>query len=167
MKLTAVFAITSCTFFAAIFGFFYAWSVSTLWGLDTIDPNTAIDAMNAMNISVRNLAFMPSFFGTVPLGLLVAVLLFLTGNRIPSLYFVAASAIFLFGAFFPTTFINVPMNEVLKQVETPLDFESATKVWQTYSADWKFWNATRTYVAGVAFVLSVVGLYRLGSSDQR
>lgn len=29
----------------AIFGFFYAWVCSTMWGLDQIDPNVAIEAM--------------------------------------------------------------------------------------------------------------------------
>ena len=38
----------------AIFGFFYAWACSTVWGLDAADPNVAIPAMQAMNASVRN-----------------------------------------------------------------------------------------------------------------
>lgn len=40
---------------AAIFGFFYAWVCSTMWGLDSLadaDANTAIAAMQAMNASV-------------------------------------------------------------------------------------------------------------------
>ena len=44
----------------AIFGFFYAWICSTMWGLDAADPNVAISAMQAMNASVRNLVFVPA-----------------------------------------------------------------------------------------------------------
>lgn len=51
----------SLLLFGAIFGFFYAWICSTMWGLDTLDANSAIAAMN---ISVRNGVFMPAFLGT-------------------------------------------------------------------------------------------------------
>lgn len=49
---------------AAIFGFFYAWVCSTMWGLDAADPAIAIQAMQAMNASVRNAVFFPAFFLT-------------------------------------------------------------------------------------------------------
>ncbi len=48
----------------AIFGFFYAWVCSTMWGLDDADPRVAIAAMQAMNASVRNAVFFPAFFLT-------------------------------------------------------------------------------------------------------
>ncbi len=51
--LTAL-AITSITLSGAIFGFFYAWVCSTMWGLDQADPRVAIASMQAMNASVRN-----------------------------------------------------------------------------------------------------------------
>ncbi|GAB5461946.1 hypothetical protein [Hoeflea alexandrii] len=47
---------------AAIFGFFYAWVCSTMWGLDAADPSVAIQAMQAMNASVRNAVFIPPSF---------------------------------------------------------------------------------------------------------
>ena len=47
-----------------IFGFFYAWVCSTMWGLDETDPHTAIAAMQAMNASVRDAVFFPAFFMT-------------------------------------------------------------------------------------------------------
>ena len=51
-------------FAGAIFGFFYAWVCSTMWGLDEADPRVAIAAMQAMNASVRNAVFFPAFFLT-------------------------------------------------------------------------------------------------------
>ena len=45
-------AVVTIVFFGAIFGFFFAWVCSTLWGLDHIDPRSAIEAMNGMNESV-------------------------------------------------------------------------------------------------------------------
>ena len=57
-------ALTSLLFLGAIFGFFYAWVCSTMWGLDAADPRVAISAMQAMNASVRNAVFFPAFFLT-------------------------------------------------------------------------------------------------------
>ena len=59
---------------AAIFGFFYAWVCSTMWGLDAADPRVAIPAMQAMNASVRNVVFAPAFFGTGVAALLAALI---------------------------------------------------------------------------------------------
>lgn len=66
-------AILSLILSAAIFGFFYAWTVSTMWGLDQADPKVAIAAMQAMNANVRNAAFAPAFFGTAPMFLITAL----------------------------------------------------------------------------------------------
>lgn len=41
-------ALLSLLFSGAMFGFFFAWVCSTLWGLDAADPNVAIAAMQAM-----------------------------------------------------------------------------------------------------------------------
>lgn len=59
-----VFSLLSLLSSGAIFGFFYAWVCSTMWGLDAANPALAIGAMQAMNASVRNAVFAPAFFGT-------------------------------------------------------------------------------------------------------
>lgn len=66
-------SVASIVFCGAIFGFFYAWVCSTMWGLDQADPRVAIAAMQAMNASVRNWAFFPAFFLT-PVVLVVTAL---------------------------------------------------------------------------------------------
>ncbi|MDC0541270.1 hypothetical protein OAO50_06325 [Paracoccaceae bacterium] len=67
--------------YGAIFGYFYAWICPTPWGLDQIDPNTAITAMQAMNASVRNVVFAPVVFATPVVLLASALLAFGCGNR--------------------------------------------------------------------------------------
>ena len=47
--LTRSLVLGSLLFCGAIFGFFYAWVCSTMWGLDSADPRVAIAAMQAMN----------------------------------------------------------------------------------------------------------------------
>ena len=85
----------------AIFGFFYAWICSTMWGLDTLDANSAIAAMNAMNISVRNGVFMPAFFGTPVVLLITALVAFLLKQRKVAIWVLLVSSISLAHLFRP------------------------------------------------------------------
>lgn len=142
----------------AIFGFFYAWVCSTMWGLDTLDPNTAIAAMNAMNISVRNGVFLPAFMGT-PLVLgLTGILAVLGGYRRTGVLVLAGAGLYIAGAFIPTATINVPMNIALEVYDKPLPLDRAQAIWDDYSPTWQFWNTGRTIVSGGTLLLVALGL---------
>lgn len=58
----SVTALTTLLLSGAVFGSFYAWFCSTMWGLDAADPAVASAAMQAMNASVRNAMLFPAFF---------------------------------------------------------------------------------------------------------
>ena len=145
-----------CT--GAIFGFFYAWVCSTMWGLDTADPRIAIAAMQAMNASVRNAIFAPAFFGT-PFVLLATA--FVVKGR-PGVLFGAGGIIYLLGGLILTMAVNVPMNEALAGVEVPSDPEAAHAIWEGYSPRWQVFNVARTIVSGLALMLAAAGLWSLG-----
>ncbi len=146
------------------FGIFYAWVGTTMWGLDSADPRAAIEAMQAMNASVRNGAFAPFFFGA-PLALLLAgVILYFTGYRISAALFGAAGMIVLFGSVVLTMTVNVPMNAELATVEVPQDIDAARAIWQDYSPNWQFWNQMRTFASGISFAIALVGLVVIKSA---
>lgn len=155
------FVYTSMLLSGMILGFFYAWVCSTMWGLDQLDPNAAIDAMNAMNISVRNLVFMPTFFLTPVLLAVTGVIAWSVGAKTSAQLFVGASVLYIAGAFIPTATINVPMNDALKLVQTPLPLEDARVVWADYSSRWQLANQARTVVAAIVFLMATVGLSKL------
>lgn len=142
----------------AIFGFFYAWVCSTMWGLDAIDPRVAIRAMQGMNASVRNVVFAPAFFGTPFMCLITAALCFSGGARGAGIAFAAAGIVYLVGGMGLTMAVNVPMNEALAVVEVPEDEEAAREIWANYSARWQLFNVVRTIVSGVVLLLSGLGL---------
>lgn len=145
----------------AIFGFFYAWVCSTMWGLDAADPVVAIAAMQAMNASVRNAVFFPAFFLT-PVVLLIAALLARHEKRsIAFSSFGAAGLTYLFGGLILTLMINVPMNEALALVTIPENAQAARDIWEAYSAPWQVWNITRTGFSGIALLLTGYGLIQL------
>lgn len=145
----------------ALFGFFYAWVCSTMWGLDVADPRVAVAAMQAMNASVRNAVFAPAFFGT-PIVLFVTTLaLIITGQRTAAVWFVAATGVVALLGVVLTMLINVPMNEALGALAVPDDIEAARAIWQNYSPDWQFWNQIRTVATGFGLALVCIGMMRL------
>ncbi len=147
---------------AAIFGFFYAWICSTMWGLDAASPDLAISAMQAMNASVRNATFAVSFFGTVPLLALAGVLCFLASARRSAIWFGAAMLVYAIGGMALTMAINVPMNEALAEVVVSNDMEENRRIWQDYSPAWQFWNTIRTVFSGLAAACAATGFFFLG-----
>lgn len=157
-QLTFAVILLSLTLSAAIFGFFYAWVCSTMWGLDAADPRVAIGAMQAMNASVRNAVFAPIFFGT-PFALAAAAALLLKGHqRRSAAAFAAAASVYFCLGLVLTMSVNVPMNEALAKVVIPDDVENARAIWQGYSGPWQVWNQIRTAASGAAFLLAVSGL---------
>lgn len=145
----------------AIFGFFYAWVCSTMWGLDAADPAVAIAAMQAMNASVRNAVFFPAFFLTPVVLLIVALLARHERRSIAFCAFGAAALTYLFGGLILTMMVNVPMNEALALVTIPGDAQAARDIWEAYSAPWQVWNITRTVFSGIALLLTGYGLIHL------
>lgn len=161
--LTRPLCLLSLLLASALFGFFYAWVCSTMWGLDAADPRVAIAAMQAMNASVRNAVFAPAFFGTSVALLITSVVLSRANQRPAALWFGAATlSIALFGVVL-TMAINVPMNEALAQIPVPQDIESAKTIWLDYSPDWQFWNQMRTLATGLGVLLIGIGMLSLRS----
>ncbi|MGQ2902397.1 MAG: anthrone oxygenase family protein [Neoaquamicrobium sediminum] len=156
------FAVMSILFCGAIFGFFYAWVCSTMWGLDATDPRVAIAAMQAMNGSVRNAVFFPAFFLTPVVLAVTAAMFFLRGRKAPAGWFVAAALVYLVCGLLLTMSVNVPMNEALAVVAVPGDIEAARTIWQDYSERWQFWNQVRTAASGLSLALAAIGLVQGG-----
>lgn len=154
-------AITSIVFTGAIFGFFYAWVCSTMWGLDAADPRVAIAAMQAMNGSVRNAVFFPAFFLTPAVLGGTALLCRTHGHRQAARWFGLAAAVYFFGGLVLTATINVPMNRELDEVVVPSSIEQARMIWDDYSGRWQVFNQLRTVASGISLVLAGLGLSSL------
>lgn len=154
-------ALVSLLLTGAIFGFFYAWVCSTMWGLDVADPRVAVPAMQAMNASVRNAVFAPAFFGT-PVVLFLTAFVAARQDRVVGGIFAMAGAVYLVGGLILTMAVNVPMNEALAMVELSGDVSEAAAVWADYSPRWQVFNIVRTIASGVALLLVGVGLISLG-----
>ncbi|MCB1396236.1 MAG: DUF1772 domain-containing protein [Rhodobacteraceae bacterium] len=152
--------LTALLLTAALFGFFYAWVCSTMWGLDAADPRVAMAAMQAMNASVRNAVFAPSFFGAAPVLALTALVAWGAGARGTAGWLGLAAGLTA-AAVLLTVSTNVPMNEALGATPVPEDIEAARAIWAGYSPRWQRWNLTRTVLTGLSVAAAGVALARL------
>ena len=143
----------------AIFGFFYAWVCSTMWGLDQADPRVAIAAMQAMNASVRNAVFAPAFFATPWVLIAAGLMAWGTGRGTAALVFMLAGLVYLAGGQILTIMVNVPMNEELAKVAVPEDRAAAEAIWQAYSPRWQTYNQARTIASGISLALAGWGMW--------
>jgi uncharacterized membrane protein len=159
--LTRPLCLISLLLCAALFGFFYAWVCSTMWGLDAADPRVAIAAMQAMNASVRNAVFAPAFFGTPVVLLITTLVLAATAQRGAMAWFATATVLCALLGVGLTMAVNVPMNDALAQMIVPDDIETARAIWLEYSPDWQFWNQMRTIATGAAVLCIGLGITRL------
>jgi len=143
---------------AIIAGFFYAYSVSVMPGLNATDPLSAIKSMQAINAVVRTAEFATSFFGALALPILC---LLLARRRELVLPLIAAILLYGTGAFAVTLAFNVPLNESLASV-TP-DAATATQTWRAYVEPWLLWNHIRmaaSIAAFLAMLAAVVAEFR-------
>lgn len=163
----AVAGICAILFGGAIFGFFYAWVCSTMWGLDQADPRVAIEAMQEMNRSVRNQVFFPAFFLTPAVMLVAAWLSWRARAGVAAWSFVVAAVIYAVGGLALTATVNVPMNEELGRVIVPESVEQARVIWDDYSGRWQFFNQVRTVASGSALMVAAFGLWSLGRREAR
>lgn len=142
--------------FGVMAGFFFAFSIVVMPGLDTLPSDRAMAAMQAINNAVRTPLFGVAFFGAVLLGAVTLVLsVWGRGRSIPG---AAAAIIYLAGAFATTGAFNVPLNNELAALDPAIPAEAATMV--RYIADWTAWNDVRMLAALTACGLALASVVR-------
>ncbi len=163
--IAALLSATTLVLTGAITGFFYAYSVSVMRGLDAVAPQNAITAMQGINATVRNAMFAPAFFGT-PLAAIAAGAAFLViGRKRAGLAMLAAAVIYILGAFVPTFAINVPMNNELAGVDLSTASQPE-KIWGDYSDPWTWWNTLRTLFSALSLALVGAAIFFAGRDSR-
>lgn len=138
---------------AAISGFFYAYQVSVIRGLDVIEPQAAIRAMQGINAEVRNVWFAPSFFGSLVASIAMVLVALLVKRRSDAVIYAAVVVIYGAGAFLLTAMWNVPLNQGLAQKVIPSDAMEAAQVWKNYRDPWMLGNTVRMACSFVCLLL--------------
>lgn len=161
-RLNYILCLAPIILFGTIGGFFYAYSVSVMQGLNTLPEIDAIHAMQKLNQGTRNGVFLFTFLFTPIITLACAAVLYIKGNQTAGLFLLAAAAIYFCGSFLPTVNINVPMNHELEALDpAALSITDAAPIWSEYSAGWYFWNTTRAIMALIALGLAGTAMHML------
>ncbi len=138
-----------------ISGFFYAYACSVTLGLTLLPDEQYVEAMQAINATVRNAVFAFSFFGAV-LSLLLALAVHAPRLRTRRFVLMALAAVLYIGGGFMVTFlVNVPMNEELARVGEA-GSAALAQVRADYEGPWNLWNGVRTIFSSLAF-LALIG----------
>ena len=132
-------------------GFFFAFSVLVMPGLDATNPLVALPAMQSINGAVDSQPFEFGFFGAAALAAVALVVGVLRRDGLTSYLAMVAGAIYLVGTFLVTVVFNVPLNDDLDGYSL-LDPSSIGLI-EGYLRDWSRWNDVRTVSALVAFGL--------------
>ncbi|MGO1118633.1 anthrone oxygenase family protein [Rhodovibrionaceae bacterium A322] len=143
-------------------GFFYAFSITVMWGLDAGDHFVAIAAMRDINGAVRNFPFFVTFFLTGPVILTGAWLAFKGGGRQIAGWLGTAAVAYIIGVNLVTFTVNVPLNDGLAALVLPLSPEAAHQVWLDYSGVWTDWNHVRTLANSLSLLLLGWSLFLWG-----
>lgn len=138
-------------------GFFYAFSVSVMPGLDAARPAAAIEAMQEINRAIRNPVFFASFFLTPVVTAAAAALYWRAGVGITALSAALAALVYLAGAMAPTVLVNVPLNEALAAFPHVGGEMPAADAWRSYSASWTGWNTARAGFCLLAMLIVLAG----------
>lgn len=142
-----------------IAGFFYTYEVSVMRGFARLPDRGFIEAMQAINATVRNAAFAPAFFGSAGLCLASALFFFRDSRRPIAALVVGAAILHIAGAFLLTAGINVPLNNWLADQGAAATLADPAAIRAAYEAKWIFWNLIRAINAGVAFLLMLIALW--------
>jgi uncharacterized membrane protein len=146
-----------------ISGFFYAYACSVTLGLALLPNGQYLEAMQAINATVRNGLFAFGFFGAA-LSLLLVLVAHVPRPRSRRFVLIALACVLYIGGGFMVTFlVNVPMNEELARVGEASPVALA-QVRADYEGPWNFWNGVRTVFSSLAFV-ALIGAGLLRRSD--
>lgn len=138
---------------ALVGGVFFGFSNFVMAGLGRLAPEQGASAMNSINVTVINPAFMTALFGTGLLCLIAAAMALGSLGTLDGKLILAAALLYVVGCDGVTMALNVPLNNAL--AATPVGTPEGAAIWTRYLKDWTFWNSVRTAASFAAAILFV------------
>jgi len=123
-------------------GVYFAFSGFIMKAFDELETAQSVTAMNAINEIILRSLFMPVFFGSSIISLLLIVIAFVYWDEAGAGLALIAGMVYFVGMFVCTVVFNVPLNNVLAGLGE--DSANAVEVWSHYLKVWTRWNHLRT-----------------------
>ena len=135
-------------------GIYFAFSVFIMTALKILPGDSGVLAMNSINKVILSSAFMPLFFASSILSVMLVVI---NHDDALSHWLMLAGGFYLIGMLLCTRVFNVPLNNRLKYAS----LENRSAVWQNYVKQWTYWNHVRTVSCIIALILYLIALRAL------
>ena len=146
---------TSTISAGAMAGVYFAFSGFIMASLDQQGPDRAKETMNTINRVILRSWFMPLFFGSTLMNVIILLVAALNSELPGRGALIAGASIYIIGMFGCTAVFNVPLNNRLANTAG----ESGKSInWSDYCIVWTRWNHLRS-VSCVA--TTVLGLWYL------
>ena len=123
-------------------GVYFTFSTFIMRAFGTLEAPQAVTAMNAINTSILRSLFMPLFFGSSIVSVLLVVVAVMNWGDAGAWMALLAGVIYFFGMFVCTVLFNVPLNNALGAL-APNSTDSF-QFWTYYLKTWTNWNHLRT-----------------------
>lgn len=137
-----------------IAGLFFAFSTFIMKALALRPPAEGMAAMVSIDRVILRSLFMPVFFGTALLGVVIAIYALIVPTP-ASPWLIAAALIYLFANIVVTMVWNVPLNNAIEHADPAADNSA---LWAHYVDRWTKWNHVRTVACLVASGLFIGAL---------
>ena len=162
--LRAVFTHVAVLGFGLAAGFFFAFSVVVIPGLERAGGDAAVPAMQGINAAVRNPFFFAMFFLSPVIALFAALFALGSGRRRSAFLLVLAAVAYLALVYLPTTYVHVPLNERLAAVTAA---EDQGEAWFSFVRRWTDWNHFRAVASLYCLLLCAAALTPFGQRTRR
>lgn len=140
-------------------GMFFTFSNSVMKALQRLRTECGMAAMQTINITVINPAFLPVFLGTALISLLLIGLALLRWQSPGAGWLALGGVLYFLGNFVVTLVCNVPRNNALARMHSA--HPDAAGLWQRYLVEWTRWNHVRALTAVAASASFIAALCRL------
>jgi uncharacterized membrane protein len=135
---------------AIIGGIFFAFSTFIMAALAARPPAEGMAAMVSIDRVILRSLFMPVFFGTALLSVVLAAYA-LIAWRPASPWLIGAALLYLLLSILSTMVFNVPLNNAIERADPAADNQA---LWADYLQRWTRWNHVRTIAS-----LAAAGLF--------
>jgi uncharacterized membrane protein len=141
-----------------IAGVFFGFAAFMLKAISRLPLPQGIAAMQSITTAIKNSLFLPLFFATATLAVVLALAASFNWSKPGSAYLLLGSLLFLSFPFGVTLLKNVPLNNRLATIK-PESAEGAS-YWEDFRASWALWNHLRWLGALAAMASLLLALVK-------
>ena len=152
-SIVAVLLWTAALSSGLIAGVYFAFSAFIMQAFGKLETSQSVAAMNAINETILRSFFMPLFFGSTLVSVMLMIAALVHWNDAGSGWTLLAGVVYFMGMFVCTVVFNVPLNNLLAKLNE--DSTHAGGVWSRYLKTWTQWNHLRTVSSLAASGLSI------------